>query len=108
MHQFILKRSLSDAVYFSFLSFIVIGAGGFLYASLERTTGELEMGLTIVIMLSLMLILFFIAITNIVLSEPHTYTKKIRFWERIVGVFLFIFTSAVILGILGILFWWQV
>ena len=105
MNKAIIRTSLSDAVYFSFASFIVIWLASILYDALEKTTGRLNMGAVVIIILSLILIMFVLAITNIVLSEHEK--ARIKPWERVVGVLLFILTSAVILGVLGFLFWFE-
>jgi len=64
------------------------------------------MGLVLVIMLSLILIMFVLAITSIVLGE---YEKaKVKFSDRLLGVLIFVFVSAIILGILAFLFWYQI
>ncbi len=106
MNKAIIRTSLSDAVYFSFASFIVIWLASILYDALEKTTGRLNMGALVIIILSLVLIMFVLAITNIVLSEHEK--SKIKLWERVLGVLLFIVASAVILGVLGFLFWFEV
>lgn len=106
MNKAILRTSLSDAVYFSFASFLVVWLASALYSALEKTTGRLNIGAVIVIILSLILIMFILAITNIVLIE-HERTR-IRLWERAVGVLLFIIASAIILGLLGFLFWFEI
>lgn len=108
MHKFIIRISLTDAFYFSFISFIILLGASFLFEALEKTTGKLNMGPTLIIVFSIITVLFFLAITNIVLREPHGHRKRIKFWERIVGVLIFILTSAVILGILSFLFWFEI
>ncbi len=106
MNPVLIRNSLSNAVYFSFVSFIVVWLSGLLYQGLEKTTGRLNMGAVIIIVLSLIIIMFFLALTDLLLREPKK--ARIKFWERIVGVLLFIITSAIILGILGVLFWFEV
>jgi len=106
VNKAIIRISLSDAVYFSFASFLIVWLASILYTTLEKTTGRLNMGAVVIIILSLILIMFVLAITNIVLSEHEK--PKIKLWERAIGVLLFIATSAIILGILGFLFWFEI
>jgi len=106
MNPVLIRTSMSNAVYFSFASFVIVWLGSFLYQSLEKTTGRLNIGVTIIIVLSIILIMFFLSITNIILREPEK--GRVRFWERIISVLLFIMTSAIILGLLGFLFWFEV
>lgn len=106
MHRKLIRSSLSNAVYFSFIAFIVVWLASSLYEGLEKTTGRLNIGAMLIIMLSLLLALFILAIMNLILSEPSR--ARISFWERLVSVLLFIITSAVILGVLGFLFWWRI
>ena len=105
MNSHILKTSLSDAVYFSFASFLVVWLAGWIYGLLEKTSGKLKISAIVIILLSLILIFFFVAITNIVLSEHEKI--KVKLWERIMGIVLFMIASAIILGILGILFFFE-
>ena len=106
MHPKLVRTSLSNAVYFSAVSFIVVWLASSLYQGLEKTTGRLDMGVVLIIVLSLILILFFLAITNLLLHEPER--ARIRYWERIVSILIFIIISAIILGVLGFLFWFQI
>lgn len=106
MNKAITRISLSDAVYFSFASFLIVWLASVLYTTLEKTTGRLNMGAVVIIILSLILIMFILAITNIVLSEHEK--PRAKAWERAVGVLLFIVTSALILGLLGFLFWFEI
>jgi len=106
MNPVLIRTSLSDAVYFSFISFIVVWLASFLYEGLEKTTGRLNIGVTIIIVLGIILLMFLLAITNIILREPEK--GRVRFWERIISVLLFIMTSAIILGLLGFLFWFEI
>lgn len=105
MNSQLIRTSLSNSIYFSVISFILIGIASFLYQYLEKTIGRLDMGVVIIIVLSLMLIMFFLAITNIMLSE---YRQKTRFFERIMGVLLFLIVSGIILGVLVFLFWFKI
>jgi hypothetical protein len=105
MNRHIIRTSLGDAVYFSFASFLVVWLAGWIYGLLEKTPGKLKISAIVIILLSLILIFFFIAITNIVLSEHEKI--KVKFWERILGVVLFMVASAIILGILGLLFFFE-
>jgi hypothetical protein len=106
VNKAIIRTSLSDAVYFSFASFLIVWLASVLYTTLEKTTGRLNMGAVVIIILSLILIMFILAITNIVLSEHEK--PRVKLWERVTGVLLFIATSAIILGILGFLFWFEI
>jgi hypothetical protein len=106
MNPVIVRTSLGDAVYFSTASFIIVFIASWLYNLLEKTPGRLNMGAVIIIVLSLALVMFVLAITNIVLSEHEK--AGIKFWERIAGVILFIAVSALILVVLGFLFWFEV
>jgi hypothetical protein len=105
MNPVIFRTSLSDSLYFSSASFIVMFAANWLYGLLQKTPGRLNIGPVLVIVLSLILIMFILAITNIALVAHEK--AKIKFGERILAIFLFILTSAVILGILGFLFWFE-
>ena len=106
MNKVIVRTSISDAFYFSFASFLIMWLASFLYEKLEKTPGRLNIAAVIIIVLSIVLILFVLAITNIVLAEHEK--ARIKLWERIVGVFLFLVISAVILGVLGFLFWFEI
>ena len=64
------------------------------------------MGWVIVIVLSIMVIMFFLALTNILLSHPEH--SKITLYDKIMGVLLFIVLSVVIVGGLGFLFWFPI
>lgn len=106
MNPVLIRTSLSNAVYFSFISFVIVWLAGFLHGSLEKTTGRLNIGVVIIIVLSLILIMFLLAITDLVLREPKKV--RIKFGERFISVLLFIIISAIILGGLGMLFWFKV
>ena len=106
MKKSLLRISVSNAIYFSGVSFIVLWLAGFLYTTLEKTTGKLSMGATIVIVFCLVLIFFFLAVTNIVLESPGE--KGVGFWGGVKGILVFIFTSALLLGVLGLLFLYEV
>jgi len=106
MNKAIIKASLSNAVYFSLASFLIIFLASLLYQGLEKTTGRLDMGVVIIIVLSIILIIFVLSITHIILTEHEK--ESIKFLERIIGVGLFLITSAVILGVLGFLFWFEI
>lgn len=106
MNPVLIRTSLSNAVYFSFVSFIVVWLAGSLHSSLEKTTGRLDIGVVIILVLSLIIIMFFLALTDLLLREPKK--ARIKFRERIMSVLLFIITSVIILGVLGFLFWFEV
>ncbi|HJX06425.1 MAG TPA: hypothetical protein VJ461_06975 [Candidatus Nanoarchaeia archaeon] len=106
MNKFLLRICLSDAVYFSAASFAIVWLTNFLYEYLEKTTGKISMAAALIIVFSIILIMFFLTIVDLLLREPEK--GRIRFWERVQAVFLFIIASAVILGTLGILFFVQV
>lgn len=106
MNPSVIRISLSNSVYFSFVTFIILWFSGFLYNRLEKTTGSLNMGVVIIIVLSLILIIFLLAITNLLLSEPKK--GKISFFDRVISIFLFILASAIILGVLAFLFWYKI
>jgi hypothetical protein len=105
VNPIIVRVSLSDAVYFSFASFFVFWLASLLYQSLEKTIGKLNLGVVLIIVLSLILIIFFLAIANIVLAE---HEKHVKLRDRVIGIFIFIASSAIILGFLGFLFWFEV
>lgn len=106
MSRVLVRESVSNGVYFSFVSFVIIWLAGFLYEGLEKTSGRLKIGVVVIIVLSLLLVLFFLAITNLLLKEP---TKaRIKLVDRATSVLIFILTSAIILGGLGFLFWFEV
>jgi hypothetical protein len=99
----IYRLSAENAFYFSFAAFVVVWLAGFLYEYLEETPGRLNLGVVILIILSLNLILFLLAITNILLlDDPGTHSS---FARRLAAVLLFILLSAVLLSILALLFW---
>jgi len=102
----ILRISLTNAIYFSAASFIVIWIAGTLYEFLEKTSGRLDQGVTIMIVLGLILIMFSLAMVNILLVE-HEKTRP-RLSQKLTGVGIFLLVSAVILSILGILFWFPI
>ena len=106
MHPKLIRTSLSNSVYFSFITFIIIWLAGILYEGLEKTTGRLNLGAVIIIVLSLILVLFFLAVINLLLSEPDR--ARISFKDRTVSMLLFILTSAIILVVLGFLFWFKI
>ncbi|GEM_PF-1850501 len=106
MNRKLIRNSLSNAVYFSFITFILVWFGGLLYTGLEKTVGKLSMGTTVIIILSLILIIFLLAITNLFLTQP--VKKRIKFGERVLSILVFLITSAVILGILSFLFWFEI
>ena len=105
MNKFIVRTSLSDAIYFSFASFIIFWLASFLFELLEKTPGRISMGAMLMIITGLTIIIFILAIANIVLSDPDK--GRVEMKDRIFGIFLFIITSAVILGLLGFAFWFQ-
>lgn len=102
----ILRTSLINAIYFSAASFIVIWIAGALYELLEKTPGRLDQGVIIIIVLGLVLIMFALAMVNILIVE-HEKTRP-RFFQKLVGVGIFLLVSAAILSILGILFWFPI
>ncbi|MBU1199473.1 MAG: hypothetical protein KKF46_00935 [Nanoarchaeota archaeon] len=106
MHQKFIRTSLSNSFYFSIVSFIIIWLASFLYDTLEKTVGSLDIGIVIIIALGLILLVFLLAITNIILFEPEK--GKILLGDKIIGVLIFIIVSAVILAVLGVLFWLQI
>jgi hypothetical protein len=53
-----------------------------------------------------MVIMFFLALTNILLSHPEH--SKITLFDKIIGVLLFMVLSAIIVGGLGFLFWFPI
>lgn len=101
MAKNIFHLSIENAFYFSFASFVIVWAAGFLFELLEKTPGELNIGVILLIVLSLILILFFLALTNILLSED---TSKHGFSTRIGSILLFVLLSALILGALTAVF----
>ncbi|MFH0870253.1 MAG: hypothetical protein V1866_04320 [archaeon] len=102
----ILRISLVNSIYFSAASFIVIWIAGALYEFLEKTPGRLDQGIIIMIVLGLILIMFFLAMVNILIVE-HEKTR-LRLYQKLAGVGIFFLVSAVILSILGVLFWFPI
>jgi len=105
MGKNIYHLSIENAFYFSFVSFVVVWFAGFLYELLEKTPGRLNMGAVIILVLSLVLILFFIALANILFGEEAGIYPG--FFARLTAVFLFALVSTLILLMLGALFWYQ-
>ncbi|MBN2051972.1 hypothetical protein JW756_00540 [Candidatus Woesearchaeota archaeon] len=106
MDKLILKTSLSDSVYFSLASFLIIWGAGTLYAALEKSTGKVSMPLILIVVFSLILVMFFLAVFDLILREHEGI--KIKFIDRILGVLIFIGISAIIIGVLFFLFWVEV
>jgi quinol-cytochrome oxidoreductase complex cytochrome b subunit len=106
MNKLLLRICLSDAVYFSAASFVIVWLTNFLYEYLEKTTGKISMSAALIIVFSIILIMFFLTVIDLLLREPEK--GRIRFWERILAILLFMIVSAIILGVLGVLFWVQV
>jgi hypothetical protein len=106
MPKHIFKASVENAFYFSFAAFLLAWAAGFLYELLEKTTGRLNLGVMIIIVLSLILVMFFLALVNILLGEHSE--KHPRFLLRLGAVLLFVLIAALILGALGLLFVWEI
>jgi hypothetical protein len=102
----IVHTSLENAFYFSFATFVIIWTAGFLFELLEKTTGRLNMGVVILIVLGLVLIIFFLALTNILMSEEAAESSG--FFMRLAAVFLFALVSTIILFILISLFWYPI
>lgn len=106
MNRDVIRASFISSIYFSCASFVILWVAGFLYEALLKTSGRLSIGWVIVIVMSLMLIMFFIALTHILLGE-HDHIK-IKLSDKFMGVMLFIICTAVILGGLGFLFWFPI
>ncbi|MBN1793179.1 hypothetical protein JW826_05855 [Candidatus Woesearchaeota archaeon] len=100
------KASIENAFYFSFASFLIAWAAGFLFQLLEKTPGRLNLGVVIILVLSLILIIFFLSLVNILLGE-HSERERLGFFARLGAILLFIILAALILGVLGLLFVWQ-
>jgi len=75
MNPVLLRTSLSDSVYFSFISFIIIWLANFLYETLQKTMGRLHLGVVILIVLTLIATMFVLAIVNIIIKEPEKVHK---------------------------------
>ena len=106
MNRDVVRASFISAIYFSCAAFVMLWIAGFLFEYLQKTAGQLSIGWVIIIVLSLLLIMFFIALTHILLGE-HDH-GKIKFGDKLIGVFLFIIIAALILGVLGFLFWFPI
>jgi hypothetical protein len=102
MGKTIFRLSIENAFYFSFAAFIVIWLAGVLYNFLEKTPDSLNMGALILIVLSLILILFLLALTNILFGEEG---QEANFFMHLSAVFLFALISTVILLALLAFFW---
>ncbi len=106
MNRDVIRASFISSIYFSCAAFVILWIAGFLYEALQKTSGQLSIGWVIIIVLSLMLIMFFIALTHILLGE-HDHSK-VRLSDKLLGVLVFIILTAVILGVLGFLFWYPI
>jgi len=106
MNRDVVRASFISSIYFSCASFVILWIAGFLYESLLKTSGRLSIGWVIVIVLSLMLIMFFIALTHILLGD-HDHSK-IKLIDKMMGVLLFVICTLGILGGLGFLFWFPI
>lgn len=115
MKKFLLRVCLGDAVYFSAASFVVVWITNFLYEHLKKTTGRISASTALLIMFCIIISFFMVTVADILLREPEKREaydenekkqsiKKISLGERLVAVLLFIITSAVILSVLGLLF----
>ncbi|MBN2142111.1 hypothetical protein JW711_02155 [Candidatus Woesearchaeota archaeon] len=103
MVRSIFKASIENAFYFSFATFIIATLAGFLYNLLEKSPGRLNLGVVIMVVLCLILVMFLLALVNIVLREE----SRAGFWMRLLAIFLFIILASLILGLLAFLFLWQ-
>jgi hypothetical protein len=105
MNRDIIRTSFVTAIYFSCASFVILWLAGFLYDILQKTSGRLDIGWVIIIVLTLMLIMFFLALTSILLGE---HEHKANIMDKIIGVFLFIIISVILVGSLSFLFWFPI
>ena len=104
MAKTIYHLSVENAFYFSFASFVIVWAAGFLFNLLEKTPGQLNLGVVIIIVLSLVLVMFLLALTNIILGDEggqHGFVGKLA------AVFLFALISSIILLVLGAVFFFK-
>ena len=102
MKKAFIKLSLIHALYFSFATLLTFGTANYLYSILNKTPGRLNPGVLLVIVLSLILIMFSISVTNILLSENYRSKKKDIVRDRFLGLLVFIIVSLILIGILGL------
>jgi hypothetical protein len=105
MGKTIYRISIENSIYFSIASFVIIWIAGLLYTVLEKTPGRISLGALILIVLSLILILFLLALTNIILGVEDVETN---FFMRLTAVFLFALLSTIILLALLAFFWYPI
>jgi len=104
MAKNIFHLSVENAFYFSFASFVIVWVAGVLFDLLEKTPGQLNLTVVILIVLSLVLVLFFLALTNVLLGEESERHGVIG---RLAAVFLFALVSVLVLLALGALFFYK-
>jgi hypothetical protein len=105
MAKNIYQVSIANSFYFSFATFFIIWTANFLFDILKKTTGQLSVGATIFIILSLVLVIFIIAIINIILGEETFANNSLL--SKCLAVLLFMILSAIIIGVLGMLFFYE-
>jgi hypothetical protein len=106
MNREMIKASFTSAIYFSCVSFVIIWLAEWLYGFLEKTPGRLDIGWVIIIVLSLMLILFFLSMMHIFLGA-HAHAK-VKLSDKLIGLAVFILLSIVLIVGLGFLFWFPI
>jgi hypothetical protein len=60
------------------------------------------MGAVIVIVLGVILIMFFIAVFDLTVKECEG--AEVKLWDKIIAILIFLLVSAIILGVIGYLF----
>ena len=98
----IFHTSLENALYFSLATFALVWVAGLLYDKLEGTLGRLSIGTIMLIVLGIVLIMFLIALANIILANEEI--TELSFLKRLSAIFLFALVSVLILVILGVVF----
>ena len=98
----IFHTSIENAFYFSLATFALVWIASLLYNKLEKTPGRLSTGAVMLIVLSLVLVMFLIALANIFLSNEES--SESSFLKRLSAIFLFALVSVIILVILGVVF----
>lgn len=106
MAKNIFRLSIENAFYFSFAIFVIAWIAGFLYEFLLKTSGRMNIGVVLIIVLTLALIMFLLGVANILLSDEESMRHS--FGKRLLAIFLFALSSAAILILLAFLFWYKV
>ncbi len=114
MGREIFRASIENSFFFSFATFLVTGIAGFLYNLLEKTPGKINMGVLILIVLGIVLLMFLLALVNILMSEDTKAPgrekdagKAPALATRLGAVVVFLLLSTAVLGTMFFLFWFE-